>query len=64
VAEDPEPVAMTQLQRHVVQGAHFDAPLPARIAPDEAAGRSREQRFAKALLRPVNRKIDRDVVEN
>ena len=55
---------MTQLQRHVVQGAHFDAPLPARITPDEAAGRSREQRFAKALLRPVNGEIDGDVVED
>jgi len=47
-----------------VQGAHFDAPLPAGITPDEAAGRSREQRFAKTLLRPVNGEIDRDVVED
>jgi len=47
-----------------VQGAHFDAPLPARITPDEAAGRSREQRFAKTLLRSVNGEIDGDVVED
>ena len=64
MAEDAQAVAMTELQRHVVQGAHFDAPLPARITPDEAAGRSREQRFAKALLRPVNGEIDGDVVED
>jgi len=53
-----------ELQRHVLQGAHFDATLLPGVPTNEAPGRAGEELFTKALLRPVDREIDGDVVED
>jgi len=47
-----------------LQGTYFDAALLSGVPSNEAPSCSGEELFPKALLRPVDREIDSDVVED
>src|SRR5215470_15908674 len=64
VPDQPEAIAVIELEGDLVERAHDDALVPVSLAPNEPAG-AREQGLPQAAVsRPVNRKIDGDVVDD